>query len=54
MHSQREIEKFLAEAKEADEKAAAATSAAVRDIWLRVASGYRDIARANGHKDQPS
>jgi hypothetical protein len=42
---------FLAKAKEAEEQAAKARDEESRGSWLRIAQGYRDLARANGHRD---
>jgi len=38
-------EAFLERAKEAEEQAAKAVEAAIRENWLKVAEGYRDLAR---------
>jgi hypothetical protein len=51
MNSQSKIGEFLAKAKEAEEFAAKAVSPPVQEIWLRIAFGYRDLARADGYKD---
>jgi hypothetical protein len=42
---------YLARAKEADDQAAKATDERSREGWLRIAYGYRDLARANGYRD---
>ena len=44
-------DEFLAKAKEAEEQAAKAVDERSREGWLRIAFGYRDLARANGYKD---
>ena len=51
MENQSKIEEFLAKAKEAEEHAAKAAGGPTRESWLRIAFGYRDLARANGYKD---
>jgi hypothetical protein len=38
-------EEFLARAKEAEARAAKAVEAGIRESWLKVAEGYRDLAR---------
>ena len=49
---ERKIEDYLAQAKEAEDMAAKFPDRSVmRESWLRVAFAYRDMARANGHKD---
>ena len=44
-------DEFLAKAKEAEEQAAKAPDERSREGWLRIAFGYRDLARNNGYKD---
>jgi hypothetical protein len=51
MNKNIKIKEFLAKAKEAEEYAAKAADGPIRESWLRVAFGYRDLARANGYKD---
>jgi hypothetical protein len=43
-------DEFLAKAKEAEEQAAKAQDERSREGWLRIAFGYRDLARADGHQ----
>jgi hypothetical protein len=43
-------DEFLAKAKEAEEQAAKAPDERSREGWLRIAYGYRDLARANGYQ----
>ena len=38
-------DEFLARAKEAEQRAAKAVEARIRESWLKVAEGYRDLAR---------
>ena len=38
-------EGFLERAREAEERAAKAVEPAIRQSWLKVAEGYRDLAR---------
>ena len=38
-------QEFLERAKEAEERAAKAVEATVRESWLKLAQGYRDLAR---------
>jgi hypothetical protein len=42
---------FLAKAKEAEEQAAKSLDERSREGWLRIAYGYRDLARANGYRE---
>jgi hypothetical protein len=51
MDNQSKIKEFLAKAKEAEEQAAKAGKGPTRESWLRIAFGYRDLARASGYKD---
>ena len=51
MDIKRRQEEFLAKAEEAEEQAAKAPDERSREGWLRIAFGYRDLARANGYKD---
>jgi hypothetical protein len=50
-YDQRKQDEFLAKAKEAEEQAANAPDERSREGWLRIAYGYRDLARANGYQD---
>ncbi len=43
-------DEFLAKAEEAEEQAAKAPDERSREGGLRIAYGYRDLARANGHQ----
>ena len=38
-------DRFLAEAKKAEELAAKAASPEIRDSWLKIADGYRQLAQ---------
>jgi hypothetical protein len=44
-------EQYLASAKEAEAQAAQAANDRSREAWLRIAFGYRDLARALGYQD---
>jgi hypothetical protein len=48
--SEKMREHYLANAKEAEEQASKATDERTREGWLRIAFGYRDLARANGYE----
>jgi hypothetical protein len=43
-------DEYLAKAKEAEDQAAKAADERSREGWLRIAYGYRDLARANGYR----
>jgi hypothetical protein len=43
-------DEFIAKAKEAEEQATKAPDERSREGWLRIAFGYRDLARANGYQ----
>ena len=45
MTSQQRREEYLAKAKEADEHAAKANGQFLRDAWVKITDGYRDLAR---------
>jgi hypothetical protein len=51
MHDKRKQDEFLAKAKDAEAQAAKCTDEPSRESWLRIAFGYRDLARANGYRD---
>jgi hypothetical protein len=51
MKNQSKVQEFLAKAEEAELQAAKAAVGPVRESWLRIAFGYRDLARASGYKD---
>jgi hypothetical protein len=42
---ERRREAFLERAREAEERAAKTSDAMLRESWLKVAEGYRDLAR---------
>jgi hypothetical protein len=44
MSSKQRQDDFLARAKEAEEKAAAAKDESAKSAWLRIAAGYHDLA----------
>jgi hypothetical protein len=51
VHDQSKQDEFLAKAKESEEQAVKASDERSREGWLRIAYGYRDLARANGYQD---
>jgi hypothetical protein len=50
MDRKSKLDEFLAKAKEAEKQAAKAPDERSREGWLRIAYGYRDLARANGYE----
>jgi hypothetical protein len=54
MDQQSRQDEFLAKAKEAEEQAAKAADEGSRESWLKIAKGYRDLARANGYRAKPA
>jgi hypothetical protein len=47
-YDERQREEFLERARDAEERAAKAVEATIRESWLKVAKGYRDLARQRG------
>ena len=42
---------FLAKALEAEERAACAENQEIKELWLKVAAGYRDLVRTHRQSD---
>jgi len=51
MNQKSKRDEYLARAKEAEDQAAKAADERSREGWLRIAYGYRDLARALGYPD---
>jgi len=51
MYQKSKRDEYLAKAKDAEDQAAKAPDERSREGWLRIAYGYRDLARANGYRD---
>lgn len=45
MSHQDKQQAYLAKAREAEDFAVLCTDAAIRDSWLRIAAGYRELAK---------